>query len=388
MVLKYVISPSSIPNDFVAKVWEAESDGPGGEVYTSPTIPAPHAAPYELTISGLDRVTHILRLYDAVTDELIHEYTAEPKVDLTTVFDPIRFKIGDGGPNTPIAGTGVYQNDLLIGLNANEYIIHRNNYGELHPGIHYQIGLDIDGVPDGSWELLQVGDVFNGDPGEEFTIRRQPQNISAVVNDSVVGKWFGGFVDIAASRDYLSTDLRKLLRFTGTCTYTFPVGGTIPIGYNFVFTHFGTSNGIGTVQFLNAPLKWGGTTKTTFAVNRYCEAAFSFDGTQWNVVYITSSAEALGSSNPGDILGVGEVVLGNIPTNDTLYTVTHSKAIVGDYKVFLSLQGTAATAGIDNNTQVAWYHHASDKPNKFMMMVGEISSSVQNLTICYLLIKV
>ncbi len=383
MVLKYVISASSNPNDFVAKVWEAESDGPGGEVYTSPAIPAPHSAPYVLTVTGLDRVTHILRLYDAVTDELIHEYTAEAKVDLVTIFDPIRFKIGDAGPNTPLSGTSVYSNSDLVGLEANEYIIHRNNYGELFPDIHYEIGLDGDGVPDGSWTLLQVGDVFND--GEEFTIKRQPNTLETAVNDSVVGKGFGGFIDISANTSYTAAHLRKLIRFTGAYQYTFEAADTLPIGYTHVFTRFGPGAGNGIVNFLNGPLKWGDTTVTSFTVERYCTASFTWDGTNWNV-YTISISSAPADTEP--ILGSGKYIIGDLPPNDPVYTVVHGLGIVGDYNVFLSVKTTEGGNRINNNLICAsWIHSTTDKPNTFILTPQEIDHVTNSLTICWLIVK-
>jgi hypothetical protein len=383
LVIKYHISPSSNPNDFVVKVWEAESDGPGGEVYTSPNIPAPHVAPYTLTINGLDKVVHIVRMYDVVTEELIHEYNAESKTDLVTIFTPIFFKIGDGGPNTPLSGTSVYTNSVLEGLGANDYYVIRNGQGVMFDGIH----IDYDSVG-GSWSLHQTGDVFGYD--EEFVIIRQPNAITTAVNDSVVGKLFGGFVDISASRDYLATDLRKLLRFTGTCTYTFGAAQTIPIGYIFAFTHFGTANGIGTVQFLNAPLKWGNTTVTTFEVKRFCTAAFIYDGTQWNVLWVGSAADAVASSTPGTILGANNYSVGDVPGSNPSYIVTHGLNVVGDYLVQLSIKTKVGSEPLfhrNNTITSTWWHSTSDKPNKFHFSLEQLTNEIQSVDVSWVIIQ-
>jgi hypothetical protein len=380
MVLKYHISPyPALEEPMWVRIWEAESDGVGAHVYEE-ELADPHDAPRTITVNGLDKVVHIVRLYtDSGT--LLHEYNAEPKTDLIEVFDPIRFKIGDGGEYTPPEGTSVFSHPLLVGLADNEFIIHRNNYGELFPGIHYT------NDEEGAWTLEQEGDVFN--ENEEFTIRLQPKVISTTVNDSVVGKWFGGFVDVSASRDYLATDLRKLIRLSGSPTYTFPALGAVPIGYIFIFTGFGTAAGTGVVQFLNAPLKWKNTTKTTFSIEDYCTAAFVFDGTVWNVVWITASAEAVGAGPvAGDILGSGEVVIGDLPPNDPLYTVTHDLAISGNYRVWLSAKTTDGGNRINNNLIcLSWMHHTTDKPNKFLLTPQEIDHVVNSITICWLITK-
>lgn len=381
MTLKYHLSPyPALLESMWVRIWEAASDGPGAWVYEE-ELTTPHDAPRTITVNGLDKVVHIVRLY---TDSgaLLHEYNAEPKTDLVEIFDPIRFKIGDGGDNTPLADTSVYSNPLLVGLTENQYIIHRANYGPLFPGIHYEIDSDA-----GTWTLSQVGDVF-GD-GEEFTIQLQPVVISTTVNDSVVGKWFGGFVTILSSRDYLATDLRKLLRFSGSPVYTFPALGAIPIGYAFVFTTFGVGPGTPKIRFLNAPLKWKATTKTELDLVDYASYAFVFNGTQWDVIWITPSVEAAGAGiQAGDILGNGKVVVGDIPKHDPEYIVTHDLDIVGDYDVFLSIKTTEGGNRINNNMITnAWMHHTTDKPNKFLIHPQQIDNVTNSATICWVIIK-
>lgn len=393
MVLKYQISPyPALTQNMVLKIWEAGSDGSGAEIYTEtipekngsgvPTPGAGHQVINTIEVNGLDKVVHIVRLYSAVSAALLHEYNVEPKEDLVTVFDPIQFKIGDGGANTPLESDDTYQNDLLIGLSDDDYLVHRNNYGFLIPGTHYTT--DSGG---GAWQLTSP-DVFN--PEEEFTIVRKPAVITTVVNDSVVGKWFAGFVNISANTNYSSTHLRKLIRFSGTCAYTFQVSDTIPIGYAFVFQHFGTA-GTGTVNFSNGTLLWAGSPKTSIAIPSYCEACFVWDGTNWNVVYISQSTFINTAAAPqaGDIIAVGSVSLGDVPAGDPIYTITHNQNVSGDYKVFPSIQSNnAATYFRDNKLGCCWYHHATDKPNKFYVSLQEISPEVQDITLCWLMVKV
>ncbi|HSW96896.1 MAG TPA: hypothetical protein VLF89_03645, partial [Candidatus Saccharimonadales bacterium] len=292
MVLKYHISPSAITENFIVKIWEAGSDGAGAEVYTSAPITAPHALPFTLTVNGLDKVVHIVRMYTQISAALLHEFNAEPKTDIVSIYDPIRFKIGDGQPLTPAIGTQTYTNPLLIGLTANDYIIMRNRVGTIFPGTD-EGQYVVDSIF-GSF-VLNASDVF-GD-AEEFTLQIAPNVITSVVNDSVVAKWFAGFVDINANRNYLNSDLRKLIRLLGSNQYTFPVGQVVPIGYGFCFQHFG-SLGVGRINFLNYPLIWGTATKSFIDLPDYSEACFSFDGTNWNVVYLSQSDWINGSSIP------------------------------------------------------------------------------------------
>lgn len=396
MVLKYHISPyPTLLENMVVKIWEAANDGLGAEVFTQiiperngagvPTPGAGHQVPYTLTANGLDKVVHIVRMYSAISAVLLHEYNVEPVSDIVTIFDPIRFKIGDGQPNTPAVDTDTYTNILLAGLGNNDYLVHRNGYGFLIPDVHY--------IADGANNkfVLDPPDVFNAD--EEFLILRKTKITSVVVNDSVVGKWFAGFVDVAANTNYSSTHLRKLIRFAGTCTYTFAALDAIPVGYAFVFTHLGVyagAGGVGTVSFLNAPLKWGNTTKASLDIPSFTEACFVYDGTQWNVVYFTDSrfANAAPTLQPLQVVGCGNFSVGDVPGGDPTYEIIHNLNIPGDYNVILSIKSNSSSTAFRNNKICStWYHHATNKPNRFYVSLQEISGETQDLSISWLLIK-
>lgn len=381
MVIKYQISPSIITEDFVVKIWEAQSDNTGAEVYEL-TVPAPHSSPYTVTANGMDLVAHVVRLYTKDSAMLLHEYNVEPKENLVSVFDPIRFKIGDGGDHTPTENTATYTNEILAGLEDDGYLVFRNNYGFLHPNLHYTNNPGTGGF------TLATPDVFNGDPyGEEFTILMQPQSVETVVNDSVVGKWFGGFVDVAADMSFEASHLRKLLRFSGTCTYSFDVNP--PIGYAFVFQHFGAS-GTGTVAF-NAPLLWNGTPKSSLAIPLFTEAAFVFDGTNWNVIYISESS-GFNTTTPtisaGQNIAAGVFHIGDIPPGDAFWTVTHNKNISGDYMVLLTYKSPASSWANNNGISApTFFHHSTDKPNKFQFTIQQPGNEVQNIDIAWLIVK-
>lgn len=385
MVLKWHLSPYPTSlEDWTYKLWEASNDNPGAEVHTG-NIPQPHNAVATITVNGLDKVVHILRMYGAVSGNLLHgPLTIEPYADTVVIFDPIRFKIGDGGPLTPAANSSTYTNaPILTGLLAKDFVIHRNNYGDLHPDIHYIIDSGT-----GSWALI-APDVFN--EGEEFTIKMNPRILTTIVNDSVVGKWFGGFVNIAANTDYIASHLRKLIRFTAAVEYTFPALAAIPLNYGHCFNNYGVVAGDAKINFSNAPLLWvDGTTKANITLPAMCEACFTFDGVNWNVVYINQSTwQNILTPQPGQTIAVGETALGDIAAGDNGHIIVHNKNIAGDYQVFFSLKGTAATANRDNDIQVSWYHHATEKANKFHVMLGEpAGSGAQNLTLVWLIVKV
>lgn len=394
MVLKYQISkaPARLENMEV-KIYEAESPNPGSEVYTEvipekdamgvPTPGAGHQVINTITANGLDSVVHIVRLYGVTSGELIHEYNAEPKVDVVTVFDPIQFKIGDGGPYTPAADSNSYTNPILENLVAADYLIHRNNYGFLFDQVHYEV---TDSAT-GTWGLLTT-DVF-GD-GEEFTIQMKPKAVSTVVNDSVVGKWFKGFLDVSANTSYSNTHLRKLVRFSGSPEYTFLITDNVPIGYMFAFQHYGSA-GTAKVKFQNGTLLWAGSPKASIDIPRYSEGGFVWDGTNWNVVYLCDStwANAASVTYPvNSIVASGNFSIGDVGAGDPQWEITHSKNIPGDYNVLLSIKSNnAATYFRNNKMGSTWWHHATDKPNKFWVSLQEISGEVQDLSITWVIVK-
>jgi hypothetical protein len=392
MVIQYQLSPyPTLMEDLVVKVWEASNDAPGAEVYTlniPQAVGGGHPNIETIVINGLDKVVHVVRLYTAVTVNKLHEYTIQAMADLMTFFTPIQFKIGDGGLLTPNAGDTAYFNPLLNYLGDADYTVFRNNYGFLIPLTHYTtFQFDPSGPSTPGGFALNAPDNFG--PGEEFTIQIKPV-LEVPIHDSVVGKWFGDFVDVIANRDYSFGDLRKLLRFNNGAEYTFKLGDNVAIGYGWIFQNFGSSQTTSKVNFLNAPLKWGNTTKNSIDIPAYCEAGFVFDGTFWNVIYLSKSdwVNAASPSTPGQNIGVGTFAIGNLAAGDVTFTVTHNLNITGDYLVFTSIIGTAATQINDNDVICIWYHHATDKANKFVINCQEKAAGVQNITIAWLIVKI
>ncbi len=388
MVLKYHVSPSVIDEDFIIYIYEASNTTPGAHVDTQTLAKDPgggHPAPATVIFNGLDKVVHVLKMYSVDSNALLHSFNAEPKIDIVTVFQPIRFKIGDGLPDTPLAGNNSATTPQLAGLNTNEFIIMRNGVGMLHPGIHYSFEPST-----GEWQLLLDGDVFSGDPAEEFTILQQPKVVTTVVNDSVVGKWFGGFLDVAANTVYDATHLRKLVRFSGSPTYEYAIDP--PIGYGYAFQHFGNT-GEATIKFTNKPLKWiDGANKAELKLKSGREAMFSFDGAFWNVVYLCDSIFPDPSIVPaGTVLGSGNTYWGDVGPGDPSFTIVHNLNITGDYNVFLSVKSANPANYAKNNKMPTptWWHdgNAAIKKDRFYCSMQEITGEVQDVTVTWLIIK-
>lgn len=386
----------SLLQAMVVKIYEVDINGATSEVGSTtiperngagvPTVGAGHQVPYVATFSGLDKVTHQVRLFTFSGTEL-DRYTAQPTVDTLTLFSPIRFKIGDGGPNTPAGGSTAYVNPTMAGLAATDYIAIRTGYGPVIEGVHITNNVL------GGFQLFQPGDVFSADPAEEWTIIRQPQVITTPVNDSVVGKQWGPtagnanmYVDVSSAVSCASTHLRKVIRLAGSfAEYTFSSGYVPPVGFPFRVTNFGPYT-IGTanpkVKFTNAALLWNNTTKTELEIPPTGTAEFVWDGVAWNCsmyMQIPSTAPVT-----GDIIGQGSYTLGDI--NELTFTVNHGLNITGSYKVFGTIISKSANPGKDNT--IGWALINSTRTNNsFQITMQEIFGEVQNLNFEWIIVK-
>ncbi len=318
MNINYQISASDKTEDFVAKVYEAVS--PNAEV-GSISVPAPHTAPFSVSFTGLDLVTHVVRLIGVTTGTVWHKYTVQPTANIVTIFDDIKFKIGDGKLNTPTAGEDTYQNDILKGFTTDQFNIYRNGYGFLFPDIHFSFDSEAGVI------TLLNGDQFGDE--EEFLIAMKPQAITNAVNDSVVGKQFGGngteteiYIDVNTTVNYDPSHLRHIIRLAGaSANYVFPTGAAIPIGYIFRVTNFGAyadPSDKGKITFDNAPLLWGNTTKTELDIQFTGTYEFEFDGANWNCTMYNVPQETPGAT----IVYAQSVILGLMTHTDQLFTVT------------------------------------------------------------------
>ena len=142
----------------------------------------------------------------------------------------------------------------------------------------------------------------------------------------------------------------------------------------------------------NGQLLWGAAPKDEIEIPQYCEACFVWDGINWNVVYINDSRfvnDAGGVVYPvNSIVASGNYNVGDVANGDPQYEIIHNKAIPGDYNVLFSVKSNnAALYFKDNKLCGTWWHHATNKPNRFWVSLQEISGEVQNVSITWLIIK-
>lgn len=313
MEINYHISPSALTEDFIIKIYEAQA--PTAEVATL-TAPALHTSPFSVSFTGLDKIPHILKMFGATSGTLLHSFDDLPTENVVTIFDDIKFKIGDGGALTPIAGTSAYIDPVLAGLTIDDLNVWRNGT------FYYPNQYTYD--PSGEIDLIYP-DVFSDT--EEWLITRKPKAVTTQVNDSVVGKQFGGnstipemYIDVNTTVNYAPAHLRHLIRLSGA-NANYVLTGAIPIGYIFRVTNFGPyadSSDKGKVTFDNAPLLWGNTTKTELDIQFTGTYEFEFDGTNWNCTMYNVVQETPGAQ----IVYATTVILGTMTTTDKLFTVT------------------------------------------------------------------
>lgn len=379
MNINYHISPSVVTEDFVAKAYEIALDGTISEV-GSIDVPAPHTSPTNISFTGLDRVTHMIKLIGVTSSIEYHKYDIAPTVDTVTVFDFIRFKIGDGGPNTPAAGATAYVNSAMIGFTADDYVAIRSGYGPVFEGIH------IDNEPTGGGFLLHdVADVFADK--EEWVIMPKPSVITTPVNDSVVGKLWGPtpgnsnmYVNVSSTVSYTATHLRKLIRLAGVnANYKFTSGEVPPVGYIFRISNYGSYGSLTPapkVTFENAACKYGNTTITEVSVMFGQVIECVWDGTLWNL----SMSEPLSASIPTFYKGVYTV--GDVPVTKTV-TITIPTQPNTNYWAGITLINTAYY----DNTLAAQVVESTKTTTSFQVILNEISVAIQNVKISWVVIN-
>lgn len=389
MQLSYQISPYPLLlEDLVARIYEVAS--PNSEIDSIiipekngsgvPTPGAGHQVINTITFTGLDTVVHRVKLFSASGTQF-HEYDAMPTVDVTTIFTPIKFTIGDGGAKTPASGDISYVDSDMIGLTDDDFTVYCNGRGYLFPGVDY----DNDGSTTGGFTFLGVGDIFGaGGVAEKWVIQRKPQVVSTPVNDSVVGKQFKGFLDVTSSVTYDPAHLRKCIRLAGaSAEYVFGPSVVPPQNYVFRVTNFGSYASLATfpkVKFQNASLKWGNTTKTELPIPLLSTMEFCFDGTQWNVTKGDYRAV-----NPGGLFPKfyqGSAAVGDV-SGDAIITVTIPDQGYSSYHVSGTLT-SAGSASFDND--VIWV--VKDKTNtSFKLCLGETTGAVNNVNFEYVIIN-
>lgn len=395
MNIRYHISPyPALLENMVAKIYEAVS--PNAEVDSIvlpetngagvPTVGAGHPIPASVTFTGRDKVTHVVRLFTAVGGILLHQYDTDAEEDIVTIFDDIRFKIGDGQPGTPAVGDSAYVNTVLIGLTIDDFRIYRNGYGFLYPSLHYTFNSTSGTV------TLIVPPTDNFGNEEEFLVSRKPKAVKTIVNDSVVGKQFGGnatlpnmFIDVTSTVNYDATHLRHLIRLAGVnANYVFPAIAAIPVGYQFRVTNFGAyadPTDKGKVTFDNAPLIWASTPKSFLDIQFTGTYEFEFDGTNWNC---TMYNVAQVSTSLPQIIYAQTVLLGDMVSTDQLFTVTIPLVVGADYRVIGNLISNGAGFDADNDVM---FVIASKTSTSFGVGIRRIGGGPQNFKFDFILVK-
>lgn len=375
MEINYHISPYPTLNEaMIAKVYETQN--PTAEVGTR-TIPTPHTAPATIIFTGLDLLPHIVRLFTN-SGTLLHEFDIQPSANIVSIFNPIFFKIGDGEANTPLAGSANYVNTLLIGKTNADLLIFGNGVLK-YPGVHYSVDIA------GGFSLLQTGDLF--EDTTEWLIQQKAKAVTTYVNDSVVGKQFGGFVDVAnVAVNYIPAHLRKLIRLSGAGgAYTFPSGVAIPVGYVFRFENHGDYTSItdtANIFFNNAALKMGNTTVATFALPFKNVAEFTFDGTFWNCTMDCK----VGSIVPpfAYISYAGTYAIGDCARNNDLRSITIPTQSDTNYMVIGCLRSLSENPDNDNDVTATI---GLKTLNYFNLSLREYLPNVQNLVFDYTILR-
>lgn len=379
MNIIYHISPSSVVENCTIKVYEPQIDGTLSEV-RSIAKNAPHTSATTVTINGLDRVTHVVKLIGNTTSTVYHNYDVTPTDDTVTIFDPIFFAIGDGGANTPASGAVSYINTNLAGLTIDDLMIFRNG-SILYPGINYDVRTG------GGFDLIISGDVFGAD--DVCVVMRKPKAVSRPVNDSVVGKQFGAtdlnpdmYVNVTSATSYTAAHLRKLIRLNGaSAVYTFGNSEIPPAGYPFTITNFGASgvtSPLPKVVFSNAVLLYGGSNKTSVDIPFGQSCTFVFDGTYWN------SVQSLPATNVYPTFSKGTFHIGDV-TNGAQYTITIPTQSSTGYHVTTTLisNGNAYNDNSANCTVIG----SSKTTTSFKIVVGEAASVLQDVSVNWLVVN-
>ena len=382
MNIFYHISPyPTLLENMVAKIYEASS--PNAEVQSFTileknssgvaTVGAGHQVPNSVAFTGCDKVTHVVRLFTA-SGTLLHWYDVNPTEDVVIIFDPIFFKVGDGGTYTPTAGQPTLTNPAFTGLIATDLSIFQEGFRFLLPWIEYTMA--------GTVVTLINGTNFEDAQG--WYIFKKTKAVTTIVNDSVVGKGIGGFIDIVADTNYIAGHLRKLIRFSGTGNYTFPVATSIPIGYNHVFTNFGTNPSTPQINFANGTLLYGGAPKSSLVLPFGSTCWFTWDGTNWNCTVYQINTTLTASV---EIVGKGSVAIGDVthaPGDSRTILEAHGLNLAYAYKVIWSLKGTTASRTFDDNVIGVVYDL---QPNSFKIGINDVFGGTQNLTFDYILVK-
>jgi len=379
MNINLQISITSITEDFTVIAYEVQQDGSLSQVDTR-TAAAPHSTPEWVAFTGLDKVTHVIKVFGATSGIEYNKYEKTPTVDTVTIFDYIQFSINDGGIYTPAENSNVYLNPNMIGMEASDYIAIREGKGPLFEGIN----IANDAI-NGGFALIKPGDYF--EDKEQFTIMPKPVVVQTPVNDSVVGKQWGAtslsanmYVDITSATNYTPAHLRKLVRLAGaSAVYTFSAISVPPSGYPIRVSNInsnGTTSPLPKVVFSNAPCKYGAGTITELSLPFGSVCEFVWDGSIWNMSLPVPDT----STKP--TFHKGTVVVGDVITEKTV-TVTIPDQGSTNYHISYSVISDG-TAYNDNDITVVFKKVSA---TQFQAIFQETFAALQNLKLDYCIIN-
>lgn len=402
MNINFVISPyPASSNQWRVSVFEANN--PTAEVDFQ-LINAPHTSPQAVSFTGLDEVVHLVKITDVPSGTVLIDFMHNPVETSYIVEMPLFHVVGDGQPNTPLAGTNTYRNSSL---KDKEYDVERRPLGTLHDGVEItKVASD----PNYGFDLALPGDQWGA--GDSIVIKIRPKDIKTIVNESVAGKWFEGSVTISSNTPYNTTHLKKLLELRGSGTelvYTLPSSANAPIGYIFPFQTYGSAWTSHKIQSPETNIEQGGTIGNSLTMGQNSTLFLYFNGTLWQVVARSSGASALTVSDNPDlddsnvlastkatktladrdyIIARGKTNIGDVPAGDPIYEQTFANPGNADYMVFGSILSNSTNKIRDNTITFSWWKDSVTPNTKFRFSLQELISETQNLEFCWIVVKI
>lgn len=402
MDLNLVLSP----NPALTGNWRLsayEEVNPGAEVAFL-LIGGAHNTSQTVSLTGLDRVPHYIKLVHVASLTVLHDFSYRPMDVDYTIYMPILFKVGDGGTYTPSPGATEYRNP---DLQDKSYWVERRGIGTMAETTEI---VKVANSPDFGFDLVEDGDEFHEE--ETFIIHIHPKRTLTPVNASVAGKWFNGTIEVTASRAYLITDLKNLILFRGsgtTITYTLPAAASVPVGYVFGFQTFGSTWVNHVIASPTANMKNNtGTSVNQLTIGINSFLYIIFNGNWWEIVIAADLSSFTISDNPDEndaakvastvatktladrikILATGKFTIGDIPGGDATYSQTFTNPTNANYIVSGSFLSKSSNHARDNTIGWAWYPDEVAPNTKFKITVQELNGETQNVDFCYLVVKI
>ncbi len=406
MNIDFTLSPNpAYIGDWRASAYEASN--PTAEVAYQ-ILPGPHSVAQAVSLANVDKVTHIVKVVQVSTGFVLADFIYQPRDVDYEMITPLYFRIGDGQPNTPNAGTSSYRNTFLKDYPS--YSVERRNIGgTLVPGVEITL-VNNTGTNQYGFDFIDPLDSFGVD--EVFVIKFNPKPIKSAVNESVAGKWFADSVLITGNDSYAISHLKKLIKFRGsgtTLTYNLPDPANAPIGYVFGFQAYGSGWTNHVLLSSTANCDLGGSIGNQFTLAPNNALYIMFDGANWiiitrstaamaksdnpvlndtNTVATTVATKALADANR--FIAAGKFNIGDVPAGDPQYVVTFSNPNSYDYIVLWSIKTNSANPNKtrDNAITGAWWKDETTPATKFKIILEEAHPETQNVELCWVVVRI